>query len=155
VTSSDVSTIIYINNNVGSVVANISVSGYFRYFFETSGGDIYLGNSSTGLNYGLIYLNQGTGEKIYSEGSSWRAFFESESGDVYVGTTNNSSLSYGTGILKLDGNTAIQIFNAGMYWYYRFENGGYVYFASKASADKNNYLIRLSGSIAEEIFIKT
>jgi len=154
VTSSDVSTMVYIKNNIAYAVSNISTSGYFRYFFETSNGDIYLGNSSTGLNYGLNYLKDGVGEKIFTEGSAWRAFYESENGDVYVGTTNSSSISYGCGILKLDGNTAMQIHNTGFYWYYHIEKDGYVYFMTKASADKNNYIVRVSGSNAEEIFLK-
>ena len=73
---------------------------------------------------------------------------------MYTGTSNNSSISYGCGVLKLTGNIAEQIFTAGLYWYYRFEKEGYVYFATKAAAETNNYLVRISGSTAEEIFLK-
>lgn len=154
-TSYSVSTVLHIKNNVATTIEGISASGSFRYYFETSGGELYVGNSSTGLGYGLMHLSGTVGTMVFTEGSAWRSFYEDLNGNVYVGTSNSSSMSYGTGIYKLEGVNAVKIYEAGFGWSYKYEVDGYVYYTNSNSVNATrNFIVRINGDIAEELFLK-
>lgn len=100
----------------------------WKYFFEDSKGNIYVGRGENDVetnDCGFIHLKDGVATQICSIGTGWHSFFEDSKGNVYAG-----GYRYAKGVYHLNGKTITQIYSQDFGWDNFYEDSkGNVYLA--------------------------
>ena len=116
----------------------------WRYFFEASNGDIYIGISASLStdNRGIFRIRDGVLTQIYTENFGWQYFFEASNGNIYV----SSGSSTAQGILLIKDDSVTKIYTTSYSWQYFFEdNAGNIYVSSTKS---NTGIVHIKEDIA-------